>query len=82
MKIDVEAAEEDVISGLSNLQYCDQYVIEIHNINNRVNRMTQLFQQNGFTVTVQREDWKIHEVLDITTLFVVAAPGPLFGWAH
>jgi FkbM family methyltransferase len=69
IKIDVEGAEEDVLSGLSNLQYCDQYVVEIHNVNNRINKLTQLFLQNGFTVTVQREDWKVHELMDIVTLF-------------
>jgi FkbM family methyltransferase len=57
MKIDVEGAEEAVLHGLSNLQLVDQYVVEVHNINDRINRLKQLFESSGYLVTIEREKW-------------------------
>jgi FkbM family methyltransferase len=71
VKIDVEGAEESVISGISDTEWpkIRQFVIEVHDVDDRVSRLTRLLERRGFLVIQAREDWALHELLSISTLY-------------
>jgi hypothetical protein len=73
VKIDVEGAEESVISGIQEKDWprLHQFVIEVHDVNGRLDRMCDLLGKRGFTVTRAREDWALHELLSIWTVYAV-----------
>ncbi|HXT16179.1 MAG TPA: FkbM family methyltransferase [Gemmatimonadaceae bacterium] len=71
LKIDVEGAEEDVLAGIGGADWprINQLVIEVHDVDGRFDRMSRLLESHGFHVTRAREDWKLHELLQISTLY-------------
>ncbi|MGA4607266.1 amino acid adenylation domain-containing protein [Pseudoalteromonas maricaloris] len=58
LKIDVEKAEWDVLMGISDSDWprIQQVIIEVHNIDNRVNKVDSLLREHGFHVTIEQED--------------------------
>jgi hypothetical protein len=70
VKIDVEGAELDVLQGIdaADFQKIKQLVIEVHDINNRVQQITRLLQEHNFTVTVDQEEWSLHPLMNIYTI--------------
>ena len=73
LKIDVEKAELDVIEGIEAQDWSkiQQIVVEVHNINNRVQRIVDLLQDKGFDVN--REQDPIFKHLDIYTVYAKKA---------
>lgn len=71
LKIDVEGAEWDVLQGIEDADWprLRQLVIEVHDADGRVARIAELLREKGFSVTVDREDWAIHELLGIQTIY-------------
>lgn len=71
VKIDVEGAELDVLQGIAaaDFQKIKQLVIEVHDINNRVQQITKLLQENNFTVMIDQEEWSLHPLMNIYTIF-------------
>ena len=71
LKIDVEGAEEEVWAGLAAKDRCRvrQLVVEVHDIDGRVERMRRDMEQSGFDVTRDQEEWATHKLLRIHTLF-------------
>lgn len=71
VKIDVEGAELDVLRGIDadDFKKIKQLVIEVHNIDSRVQTITKLLQQHNFTVITDREDWSLHPLMNIYTIF-------------
>jgi 31-O-methyltransferase len=71
LKIDVEGAEEEVLAGIGDADWprIRQLVIEVHDVDGRLDRMTRLLEAHGFRTTIAREDWKLHELLRISTLY-------------
>lgn len=74
-KIDVEGAEEDVLAGIADADWprFRQFVIEVHDVDGRLNRMAALLEGRGYRVTRDREDWALHELMGISTLYAVRA---------
>lgn len=72
-KIDVEGAEEDVLAGIADADWprFRQFVIEVHDLNGRLNRLTTLLEGHGYQVTHDREDWALHELMGISTIYAV-----------
>lgn len=72
LKVDVEGAELDVLEGMSEQLWArvQQLVVETHNIDNRVDRVRKLLVSKGFkNVQFDKEEWEVHRLLDITSLF-------------
>jgi len=78
VKIDVEGAEEEVLAGIGDADWprIRQFVIEVHDVDGRLDRMTRLLEARGFQATHAREDWKLHQVLRISTLYAARPLAP------
>ncbi|WP_080056167.1 FkbM family methyltransferase [Spirosoma aerolatum] len=74
MKIDVEGSELDVVRGINDADWpkIRQFIIEVHDLDNRVTTLTALFQQRGFRTIVDQEDWQLHRLMNIYTLYAMA----------
>jgi uncharacterized protein with PIN domain len=44
-------------------------VVEVHDIDGRLERLTRRLRTLGFATTHAREDWATHEMLGIWTLY-------------
>jgi hypothetical protein len=45
-------------------------VVEVHDIDGRIGQVQQLFRSKGFTnIVVDTEDWEIHKLLQMATVF-------------
>jgi len=71
LKIDVEAAEESVIAGIDAETWprIRQLAVEVHDVDGRLARLRRLLDDHGFATTVAREDWDLHALLGIHTLY-------------
>lgn len=72
VKVDVEGAEMDVLEGISDALWSriQQLVVEVHNIDGRVEKVRRLLASKGFSKVVsEKEEWEVHRLLDITSLF-------------
>ncbi|WP_133054636.1 FkbM family methyltransferase, partial [Niastella populi] len=68
LKIDVENAELDVVNGIAEEDWTkiDQIVIEVHDDNDRLRKITQIISSNGFTVSAyQSEELKGTKLYDV-----------------
>lgn len=74
-KIDVEGAEEQVLDGIVDTDWprIRQFVIEVHDVNGRLDRMAMKLRSRGYLVTIDREDWSLHELMGISTIYAVRA---------
>lgn len=70
-KIDVEGAELDVLMGIEENHWprIRQFVIEVHDIHQRVHTITALLEKHAYTVTVDQENWRLHELMNIYTVY-------------
>lgn len=73
MKIDVEGAEESILAGIVNSDWdrIGQFVIEVHDVEGRLDRMTKLLENRGYRTVRAREDWALHELMSIWTLYAL-----------
>lgn len=73
VKIDVEGSELDVIRGIHDEDWAkiNQFVIEVHDINDRVTLLTELLTQRGYRTTIDQEDWALHKLMNIYTVYAV-----------
>ncbi|WP_247235224.1 FkbM family methyltransferase [Telluribacter sp. SYSU D00476] len=71
VKIDVEGGEWDVLRGVHDDDWprLRQLVIEVHDLHNRVADMTGFLQTRGYEVIVDQEDWSLHRLMRIHTLY-------------
>jgi FkbM family methyltransferase len=74
-KIDVEGAEEAVLAGIDEATWpkIRQLVIEVHDVNGRLDRLQRLLETRGYRTTSAREDWALHALLGISTLYAIRA---------
>jgi hypothetical protein len=72
-KIDVEGAEEQVLDGIGDADWprIRQFVIEVHDVNGRLERMAARLRERGYRVAIDREDWALHELMGISTIYAV-----------
>ena len=74
MKIDVEGSELDVIQGIDDADWSKirQFIIEVHDLENRINTLVSLFTLHGFRTVVDQEEWALHKLMNIYTLYAFA----------
>ncbi|MDY6802248.1 MAG: amino acid adenylation domain-containing protein [Cyanobacteriota bacterium] len=72
LKVDVEKSEMDVLAGIEAEDWLKikQLVVEVHDLDGRLDRISQLLEQHGFELTVQQESW-----LEQTGLYNIYAIG-------
>lgn len=73
MKIDVEGSEMDVLRGVEPEDWpkIKQFVVEVHNVDGRVASMKSLFESHGYRTIVDQEDWALHKLINIFTIYAV-----------
>lgn len=71
LKVDVEGSEWEVLSGLESWLWprVRQAIVEVHDVAGRVDDVARLFRAHGFRITVDQEDWAVHRLLGIYTIF-------------
>jgi hypothetical protein len=71
MKIDVEGSESDVINGIAEQDWpkIRQFVVEVHDVSGRVAAMRDTFDRHGYRTVIDQEDWALHKLLGIYTLY-------------
>jgi FkbM family methyltransferase len=71
MKIDVEGAEWAVLQGIeaSDWPRIRQLALEVHDVEGRVERTRALLEDKGYTVVVEHNDWRTHELQGIRMLY-------------
>ena len=59
LKIDVENSEWDVLDGIQEADWgkIRQVVVEVHDIDGRMEGVTQLLQEHRFVVEVDQDEW-------------------------
>jgi FkbM family methyltransferase len=57
LKIDVEKGELDVLAGIENADWSKikQLVIEVHDIEDRLTRITELLERHDYSVTIEQD---------------------------
>ena len=73
LKIDVEGGELAVLEGIAEGDWprIRQLVVEVHEVDGRIDAMRALLEERGYHTTVDREDWAIHRLLGIATLYAI-----------
>jgi len=79
LKINVEKAELDVLTGIAESDWprIRQVVLELHNIENRLEYVINLLTERGFTVAVE-QDWSLEET-SRTNYYLYATREPMNG---
>ncbi|HEX6719614.1 MAG TPA: FkbM family methyltransferase, partial [Pyrinomonadaceae bacterium] len=62
LKIDVEKSELDVLKGIGPSEWnkIHQLVIEVHDLDGRLEEVTTLLRERGFEMTVEQDEWLRH----------------------
>ncbi len=73
LKIDVEKSEQDVLSGIQqqDWQKIQQIVVEVHNINGRLEEIVALLKEHGYNLTIEQD-----ALLEDTELYNIYARRP------
>ncbi len=73
LKIDVEKSEQDVLSGIQqdDWQKIQQIVVEVHNINGRLEEIAALLKKHGYDLTIEQDT-----LLEDTVLYNIYAKRP------
>jgi 31-O-methyltransferase len=73
IKIDVEGSEPDVINGIAEADWpkIRQLVVEVHDVAGRVAAMKSLFESRGYCTTLDQEEWEVHKLINVYTLYAV-----------
>jgi FkbM family methyltransferase len=73
MKIDTEGSELDVLLGIEAQDWSKikQFVIEVHDIDHRVEKITDLFAQQGYQTYVKQEDWHVLKLMNIYAVYAI-----------
>ena len=61
--------------GPSDCKKIRQLIIEVHDINNRLNEITSLLTQQGYTVKTDQENWSLHKLMFIYTVYAIRVEG-------
>lgn len=78
VKIALEGGELDVMLGIYDDDWprIRQFVIEVYDVDGRLEGLRTLLESRGYRVAVDQEDWSLHQLLGIYTLYAVRAPEP------
>jgi hypothetical protein len=69
--VDVEGAEENVLDSIEerHLEIIEQMVIEVHDVDGRLNRLKTKLRDRGFRVVVDMEDLETSRLFKICQLY-------------
>jgi len=73
LKIDAEGSELDIVMGIEadDWRKIKQLIIEVHDVNGRLQKMISLLEGYGYNTLVDREDWEVHKLMNIFTIYAV-----------
>jgi FkbM family methyltransferase len=73
MKIDTEGSELDVLLGieLQDWPKIKQFVVEVHDIDRRVETIAKLLVEKGYQTDVREEEWRVLNLMNIYTIYAV-----------
>jgi FkbM family methyltransferase len=73
MKIDVEGSELDIIHGIEPEDWpkIRQLVVEVHDIDGRVETMRSIFESHGYRTIVEPCEWETLKLINNFTIFAV-----------
>ena len=76
LKIDVEGGEWDVLEGIYDEDWprLRQLVIEVHTVAGRLEQLLAMLERRGYITAVEPEEWAMHRMLGITTVFARREP--------
>jgi FkbM family methyltransferase len=65
LKIDVQKSELDVLRGIANDDWpkIRQIVIEVHDLDGRLNEISELLDRNGYAVAIEQDDHYENSIL-------------------
>lgn len=71
LKVDVEGSEGAVLAGIDEADWprIEQLVVEVHDAAGRAESLRAMLAERGYIATLEAEDWAVHRLLGITTLF-------------
>ena len=71
LKIDAEGCELEVLDGLAEEDWSKirQAVLEVHDVDGRVDRMRTLFESKGFSTAVDQDDWATGRLAGLYLLY-------------
>ncbi|MEM8777849.1 MAG: FkbM family methyltransferase [Cyanobacteria bacterium P01_G01_bin.49] len=71
LKIDAEGRELDIVMGIEadDWRKIKQLIVEVHDINGRLLKMISLFESYGYNTLVDQEDWEVHKLMNIFTIY-------------
>ncbi len=75
LKIDVEGSEAEIINGIEDEDWSkiQQMVIEVHDVNGRVEILKNQLEEHGYKVEVYQEDWEFLKLLGNFILYAIKA---------
>jgi FkbM family methyltransferase len=73
MKIDTEGSELDVLLGIEPQDWpkIKQFVVEVHDIDRRVDTIAKLLVEKGYQTEVREEEWHVLRLMNIYTIYAV-----------
>jgi FkbM family methyltransferase len=73
LKVDAEGAESEVLAGIAPAHWprIRQVVAEVHDVDDRVAALAARLRGLGFRTAIDQEDWSLHRLLSIYTLYAV-----------
>src|SRR5262249_50687339 len=75
LKVNVEKAEYDVLAGIQDEDWSKikQVVMQVHDIDGRLEQVTTLLRQHGYHLTVV-QDWAIEQTQNVHYIYAVRTP--------
>lgn len=73
VKIDAEGSELDIVMGIDKEDWkkIKQFIVEVHDINGRLQKMTSLFREYGYHIFVEQPDYEIQKLMNIYCIYAV-----------
>ena len=74
LKVDVEGSELDVLRGIDQEDWgkIRQVIVEVHDIDNRVEKIVSMLKRRGYSTQVAREDWAVAKLMNIFIVYAIA----------
>jgi hypothetical protein len=73
LKIDAEGSELDIVMGIdiNDWKKIKQLVVEVHDIDGRLQKMISLLEGYGYRTLVGQPDWEVHKLMNVFSIYAV-----------
>jgi hypothetical protein len=63
----------DILMGIEadDWKKIKQFIVEVHDLNGRLQKMISFFESHGYNTIVDREDWEVLKLMNISTIYAV-----------